>query len=215
MSLFWGKSSPFFLPPKHTGIRHSCHRPLPSLCPRLSSPDAVPDAWLPFPSDPSALSCLSFKREPARGRCLQANGTGLDTCRFLVLTVFMSQFFCHRSAKEALLCCKRNYQLCHNLWKAKSLHLCWQEYSCSSMKREEKCLFPRKVTFLYHTTNAVFLRIKNEAQTLDCTIKLNSASSSHRKLLPAPGDSSLWTMSQVGILPFLQLRQREPSSVTL
>lgn len=63
---------------------------------------AVPDAWLPFPSDPSALSCLSFKREPARGRCLQANGTGLETCWFLVLTVFMSQFFCHRSAKEAL-----------------------------------------------------------------------------------------------------------------
>lgn len=127
----------------------------------------------------------------------------------------MPHFFCCTSAREALLCGKRNHQLYHNLWKAKSLHLCWQEYSCSSMKREEKCLFPRKVTFLYHTTKAVFLRIKNEAQTLDCSIKLNSALSRHRKLLPARGDSSLWTMSQVGIVPLLQLRQCEPSSVTL
>lgn len=176
---------------------------------------AVPDSWLPFPSHPSALCYLSFEKEPARGSCLQADATGLETCWFLLLKLLMSPFSCHTSAKEARLCCKRNHQLCHNLWKAKSLHLCWQEYSCSNMKREEKCLFPKKITLLYHTTKAVFLRIKNEAQTLDCSIKLNNALSRHRKLLPARGDSSLWTMSQVGIVILLQLRHCEPSSVTL
>lgn len=124
----------------------------------------------------------------------QANGKGTEIYQFLVLKLLMSQFFCHRSASEAPFCFKRNCWLCHNLWKSKSLHLGWQEYNCRGMKGKQNSFFQRKITVLYYDTNAVYLRIKNEAQTMHYTIKLNIALFNHRKLFLTPSECSRWTV---------------------
>lgn len=57
-----------------------------------------------------------------------------------------------------------------------------------------KKLFQGKMTSQYHNTNAVYLRIKNEAQTMHYTVTLNIALSNHRLLLLASSDCSLWTI---------------------